>query len=1074
MIENNLFNDKKMEEFIELYDDALTVNADCDPISYWIKKLDQDELKNEKANYIKFFKIILENILGYEFTDIQYEENIGDEGRPVEFTLKKDGKDYVVVELKGTTCKDLNKRYNREQSPIEQVTNYASIKEETQWAFVSNYNEFRFFNPSYREKYISFKFKQLTDPNVLKKFLLIFSKFSLIDKDIPQTLLNETRVIERELEDEFYKLFSETRLMLIKELEHSSDSIDRIEAIRLAQLILNRFIFLCFAEDLRLIPTETTADVILTPIKHKNLFEFTMWDRLNELFRFADKGNAERGISAFNGGLFKESLRHLEIRDKVEDLSFFDDCYKTWKFEEKYEEIESLLGVYKNTLNPIYKNLLLISSFDFGSELSVNILGHIFENSIGDIEELKDETTERRKKDGIFYTPEYITDYICRNTIIPYLSITGKATTTHELISEYEDSDSLDELDKKLKEIKIIDIACGSGAFLNKAVDILFEIHKAYHDSKYANDPTLNRYFDSLDSRRQIIINNIYGVDVNEESVEITKLSLFLKLATSTGVKEGFKLPNLDKNIKCGNSIIDDKSIAKSKAFKWKEEFKEIFNNNGFDLIIGNPPYVRVQEMPHEEIDYYTNNYKFAKGHVDLSTLFIEQSERIVKNNGMIGIITSNMFLTTGYGKPIREFLLKNMQILQVIDFGDLDVFNDAMAYVSIFIFKKNKPTSFNYYHVPSLDINLEDIHFNTINITQLDSNQWNLKNYKLNTIFNKIKKFPMLKEGLGKCWTGLFTGKDTLLIFDEINDTLIEKEIFLPILSAKDCGRYKYSNPSQWVIYPYKLEGSKTVLLDEKEIKDKYPYFYNFLIDNKEELINRKDSRKTLHDSPSWFKLIRQGNLKVFKTMKIVSPGESKHNKFGIDCGNSYKNARVISITPSDDISIYYLLGILNSHLIEKYLHSISPLKKGGYHSYSSKIIDTIPIPKNNLEKQSPLIKTVHLILDSNKKLNLEIRSFHNWINRTFNIEKLSKKLENYYELDFEEFLKEIKKKKVDISKRKTQELLENEFNESVSIIKPLQKEIQELETEINQLVYSLYELTDEEIVIIENSFKE
>lgn len=713
MIENNLFNNKKMEEFIELYDDALTVQADCDPISYWIKKLDQDELKNEKSNYIKFFKIILENILGYEFTDIQYEENIGDEGRPVEFTLKKDGKDYVVVELKGTTCKDLNKRYNREQSPIEQVTNYASIKEETQWAFVSNYNEFRFFNPSYREKYISFKFKQLTDPNVLKKFLLIFSKFSLIDKDIPQTLLKETKVIERELEDEFYKLFSETRLMLIKELEHSSEDIDRIEAIRLAQLILNRFIFLCFAEDLRLIPTETTADVILTPIKHKNLFEFTMWDRLNELFRFADKGNTERGISAFNGGLFKESLRHLEIRDKVEDLSFFDDCYKTWKFKEKYEEIESLLGVYKDTLNPIYKNLLLISSFDFGSELSVNILGHIFENSIGDIEELKDETTERRKKEGVFYTPEYITDYICRNTIIPYLSISGEANTVHELISEYEDSDSLNELDKKLKNVKIIDIACGSGAFLNKAVDILFEIHKAYHDSKYANDSTLNRYFDSLDSRRQIIINNIYGVDVNEESVEITKLSLFLKLATSTGVKEGFKLPNLDKNIKCGNSIIDDKSIAKSKAFKWKEEFKEIFDKNGFDLIIGNPPYVRVQEMPHEEIDYYTNNYKFAKGHVDLSTLFIEQSERLVKNNGIIGIITSNMFLTTGYGKPIREFLLKNMQILQVIDFGDLDVFNDAMTYVSIFIFKKNKPSSFNYYHVPSLDINLEDIHFN-------------------------------------------------------------------------------------------------------------------------------------------------------------------------------------------------------------------------------------------------------------------------------------------------------------------------------------------------------------------------
>ena len=438
----------------------------------------------------------------------------------------------------------MNKRYNREQSPIEQVTNYASIKEETQWAFVSNYDEFRFFNPSYREKYISFKFKQLTDPNILKRFLLIFSKFSLIDKDIPQTLLKETRIIERELEDEFYKLFSETRLMLIKELEYSSDNIDRIEAIRLAQLILNRFIFLCFAEDLRLIPSETTADVLLTPIRHKNLFEFTMWDRLNELFRFADKGNEKRKIGAFNGGLFKESLRHLEIRDEIEDLSFFSDCYKTWKFEEKYDEIESLLGEYKDSLNPIYKNLLIISSFDFGSELSVNILGHIFENSIGDIEELQEETTQRRKKDGVFYTPEHITDYICRNTIIPYLSITGKSKTVHELIAEYELNNNLDTLDMKLKNIKILDPSCGSGAFLNKSVDVLFEIHKALFDSKYS-DEKLDKYFDTLDSRRQIISNNIYGVDLNEESIEITKLSLFLKLTTSAGMQEGFKLPNL-------------------------------------------------------------------------------------------------------------------------------------------------------------------------------------------------------------------------------------------------------------------------------------------------------------------------------------------------------------------------------------------------------------------------------------------------------------------------------------------------------------------------------------------------
>lgn len=692
-IENNLFNDKKMEELIELYDDALTIKADCDPISYWIKKLDNDELRSEKTNYIRFFKIILENILGYEFTDVKYEENIGDEGRPVEFTLKKDDKDYVVVELKGTTCKDLNKRYNREQSPIEQVTNYASIKEDTQWAFVSNYNEFRFFNPSYREKYISFKFKQLTDPNVLKRFLLIFSKFSLIEQEIPQTLLKETRIIERELEDEFYKLFSETRLMLIKELEYSSKTIDRIEAIRLSQLILNRFIFLCFAEDLRLIPSETTADVLLTPIRHKNLFEFTMWDRLNELFRFADKGNEERGIGAFNGGLFQENLRHLKIRDKVEDLSFFDDCYKTWKFEEKYEEIESLLGVYKDTLNPIYKNLLLISSFDFGSELSVNILGHIFENSIGDIEELKEENTQRRKKDGVFYTPEHITEYICRTTIISYLSNSGKPKTIHDLISEYESNNDLETLDKKLKNIKIIDPSCGSGAFLNKSVDILFEIHKALFDSKYS-DEKLDKYFDSLDSRRQIISNNIYGVDLNEESVEITKLSLFLKLATSTGVLKGFKLPNLDKNIKCGNSIIADNKLDE-KAFNWHDEFKEIFDDDGFDVVVGNPPYGA--KLSKKEQKYLNETY--IKGGSETAISFIKLgTDYLLKKNGKLGYIIPKAFTFASNYAPIRESILNS--IYTVIDCKK--VWKEVKLEQIIFLLDKS--CAYNYYENGVLD----------------------------------------------------------------------------------------------------------------------------------------------------------------------------------------------------------------------------------------------------------------------------------------------------------------------------------------------------------------------------------
>lgn len=1104
-IENNLFNDKKMEEFIQLYDDELTVNAECDPISYWIKKLDNDELRSEKTNYIRFFKIILENILGYEFTDIQYEENIGDEGRPVEFTLKKGDKDYVVVELKGTTCKDLNKRYNREQSPIEQVTNYASIKEETQWAFVSNYDEFRFFNPSYREKYISFKFKQLTDPNVLKRFLLIFSKFSLIDNDIPQILLKETRIIERELEDEFYKLFSETRLMLIKELEHSSENIDRIEAIRLSQLILNRFIFLCFAEDLRLIPSETTADVLLTPIKHKNLFEFTMWDRLNELFRFADKGNEERGIGSFNGGLFKESLRHLEIRDKIEDISFFNDCYKTWKFEEKYKEIESLLGVYKDNLNPIYKNLLLISSFDFGSELSVNILGHIFENSIGDIEELKDETTERRKKDGVYYTPEYITDYICRNTIIPYLSKNGKSKTTHELITEYENTCSLDELDKKLKDIKIIDMACGSGAFLNKAVDVLFEIHETLHTSKYAQDETLNKYFDSLDKRKQIIINNIYGVDINEESVEITKLSLFLKLATSTGFKEGFKLPNLDKNIKCGNSLVDDESIAGNKAFNWHQEFKEVFDNNAFDIILGNPPYIK-ETVNRSAFDGLRNS-AYYQGRMDIWTFFGCVALDLIKDDGLIGFIAPNNWITNNGASKFRNKVNNEAKFERFIDFGNYKVFDSAEIQTMIYIMKKNDSDNryvFNYCKILDDKLTQDEI----TSLLQMNSNT--KKYVKFEATFdreiNKDNYFNFIRKDIANILNKL-SNKDVIYLEDnEIsqgivpnpdkvnsrnikkinvktiekynikegdnvfvfpkdsleNLTYFERQFVKPTYDPSDMNRYIFPNEyTKELLYLTPNNTNDIDLTSIKNILTHLTPYFDIMDDRRE---NKSGSRENYH--LHWYR-----DETFFDTgEKILSVRKCETPTFVYTTEEAYVMLS-FNVIKTERINLKYLTGLLNSRIIEFWLKYKGKMQGNNYQIDKEPLLK-IPIKYEETEITEQIKNSVDYIIELNKNLLKEIKGFNKWLIRTFspNIPMIN----NYYELKYDEFLLKLKENGVNIRTRETQELIENEFNKSTTIIKPLKNKINNVESKLNELTYQLYELTDDEIAIIENSFSE
>ena len=1011
MVYNNLFNEKKMEEFIDLYDNELIINSpEKDPVCDWIQKLNNNELEDEKKNYGNFLIIILERLLGYEIEDIAYENDPGSEGRPVEFTFKKGDKEYVVVELKGTKTVDLNKRYNRSQSAIEQVTNYASIKEETQWAFVSNYNEFRLFNPSFREKYISFKFKSLTDPEVLKKFLLIFSKFSLIEEDIPQTLLKETRIIERELEDEFYQLFSETRLMLIKELEYSSEDIDRVEAIRLAQLILNRYIFICFAEDLKLIPSETTADVLLTPIEKKNLFEFTMWDRLNELFRFMDKGNEIRGIGAFNGGLFKENLRHLEIRDFIEDLSFFDDCYKKWKFEEKYDEMTNLLGEYKDKLNPIYKNLLVISSFDFGSELSVNILGHIFENSIGDIEELKEEidkdkTKEKQKKDGIFYTPEYITDYICRITILPYLSIGGNANNIHELIKEYENGNNLTELDRKLKEIKIIDPACGSGAFLNKSVDVLFEIHQALHDSMYANDDSLDQYFDSLESRKQIISDNIYGVDINEESVEITKLSLFLKLASNTGITKGFKLPNLDKNIRCGNSLIDDEKIVETKAFNWKEEFKEIFDNGGFDIVVGNPPYGA--KLPKEEKDFLNKNY--IKGGSETAISFIKMSkDKLLKSKGRLGFIIPKAFTYASNYNSIQADVLKNIEL--VIDCGK--VWKNVKLEQVIFILTKD-------FSIDNYLIGVRDEETFKI-LDNLPKDSYN--EFKL--ILNGINSLEL-----------------------DLARKIKKSGAFLSDISSNQRGIIK-SNFSDFGEFKY--IGGKQIQRDG--IQDIRGFSNDF------------DDKAVIRDNSVLVQGIVAHIQKPTDHIKITA------------CIPQYKDYLIVDninqITISEPYQNHLVWALSNSNLINWYCYRFIYGKAIRTMRFDNPVTSRIPLP--SLEKD-----LVEILINKSKKLDenyLKLREsrskFFNRLNNHFKGVKINKNLNNFEKIDFNKFLKILSNQGFKLSLKKEDEW-EDYFNYHKQNCLELYDENKSLESEINKLIYELYELTEEEINIIEESLK-
>lgn len=397
-----------------------------------------------------------------------------------------------------------------------------------------------------------------------------------ICKDLPKSLKNESVSNEDQITKKLYKDYSRFKQELFANLTEQNPQYDKLLLFKKSQKLLDRLLFIFFAEDRNLLPPNSIAEIIEQWEKLKEFDEYRpLYERIQKYFGYMNTGfkGKKHDIFAYNGGLFKpdEVLDNIFISDEV-----------------------------------LRENSLRLSQYDFESEVDVNILGHIFENSLTEIEEInqsisKGETApqkSKRKKDGVFYTPRYITTYIVENTL-------GKLCAEKKAELEIDESEYFTDrrrqlatrkkLDEKLKNyrqwllgLSICDPACGSGAFLNAALDFLINEHNLLDEM---SAKLLGGGLVFPDVENAILENNLYGVDINDESVEIAKLALWLRTA-----KPNRKLNSLNNNIKCGNSLISDPKVAGSKAFDWQSEFPQVFEKGGFDVVIGNPPYVFARE----------------------------------------------------------------------------------------------------------------------------------------------------------------------------------------------------------------------------------------------------------------------------------------------------------------------------------------------------------------------------------------------------------------------------------------------------------------------------------------------
>ncbi|WP_339611100.1 Eco57I restriction-modification methylase domain-containing protein, partial [uncultured Planktosalinus sp.] len=331
-----------------------------------------------------------------------------------------------------------------------------------------------------------------------------------------------------------------------------------------------------------------------------------------------------------------------------------------------------------------------------------------------------------------------------------------------------------------------------------------------------------------------ILENNLYGVDINNESVEIAKLSLWLRTA-----QKGRKLTGLNNNIKCGNSLIDDPAVAGDKAFDWEQEFPEVFAQGGFDVVIGNPPYVRA-ELLGEFIEYLSGNYKVFNSASDLFAYFYELGTKIIKPTFGILSFISNTFDKTTAGKVLREYLSSNTSFYNYIDFTEVQVFDGATTYPVIISFTNNQPKNnlFNYIKIPKskqgkvIEVEIEPVV--KVDQSSLNSDSWSFMSKDKNLINEKITKLPTVREIYGKCYRGLITGLNDAFI---VNKEWSISEHIKYIYEGKEIKKWQTPEPEQklilfeskWTNEKYGNDISEDELLSK--LKQDYPEIMNHLL---------------------------------------------------------------------------------------------------------------------------------------------------------------------------------------------------------------------------------------------------
>jgi type I restriction-modification system DNA methylase subunit len=986
-------------------------------------KIEQIKTLKEEEYQDGFLRDIFVDAFGYtlrpdENYNLQREFKNQTDGKKADGAILKDGKAVAVIELKSTKTKDLTK-------VTQQAFNYKNNQPECKYVITSNFQKLRFYI-DYSTEFEEFDLFFL-DRQRFEVLYLILHQESIF-ANLPIKLKKETQFHEKEISEDLYNDYSNFKGRLFDNLVANHPDNDKLLLFKKSQKLLDRFLFILFAEDSGLLPPNSISRIIkrFQILKDEDAYK-PLYEIFKQYFGYMNigrKGKTENdNIPAYNGGLFYEDLM-------LNNLTIDDDA--------------------------LLVDLQKISTYDFNTEVDVNILGHIFEHSLNEIEEVtaeiegtvSDKKRSKRKKDGVFYTPKYITTYIVAHTVGKLCLNKRKELDIEEI--EFDDTfkkvdgtlktkgknlfKTLTDYKNWLRELKIVDPACGSGAFLNQALNFLIEEHEKIDDiiAELTNSPL--RLFDT---DKNILENNLFGVDINEESVEIAQLSLWLRTA-----RKDRKLSKLNNNIKCGNSLL-------ATEFDWHQEFPEIMKNGGFDAVIGNPPYIK-EYTNRQAFDGLHDHYCY-QGKMDLWYFFGALALDIVKKeSGLIGYIAPNNWITNSGASKFRNIILQNGKITEFIDFGDFKVFDSAGIQTMIYIMKRsanNLNYQFDYAKVADKRIKHEDAQlflekvkdpryeYFTASIDQKENldNPINFVNATLTLIVDNIREKQNFHFDKNEIAQGIVAPQDSLNnknqeilgedfktgqgIFNLSNNeyqnfhfSIDEKKLIKPFFTSNELERY-YGKPQNklWVIYTDSSFNNSETVAPYPNIKEH--------LDRFQEVITSSNKPYGLH---------RAREERFFKNDKIISLRKCVRPTFTFTDFDCYVSQTYFSIQ-TERLNLKYLTGLLNSDLIAFWLKYQGKMQ-GDLYQVDKGPLMNLPILEPSEEKQNEVANLVTQIIEGKQKEN-----------------------------DYSNLLKTA--------------ITNNNFDREIQLTKQLEQTtavINNAEIEINNIVFSLYQIEPTDIANI------